>query len=78
MDNGTVWVRLGVVVQLDKPLKEFKTAEELEKAMVEAIRRKEFEVNGDTYVPEPVMDELVEEEELSFEWAGGDLELGDL
>jgi len=78
MDNAKVWVRLGAVVQLDKPLKEFKTAEELEKAMVRAIRRKAFEVNGDTYVPEPVMDDLVEEEELSFEWAGGDLELGDL
>ena len=78
MDNATVWVRLGAVVQLDKPFKEFKTAEEIEKAIVEAIRRKAFEVNGDTYVPEPVMDDLVEEEELSFEWAGGDLELGDL
>ena len=76
MDNAKVWVRLGATVQLNKPLKEFKTAKELEKAMVRAIRRKAFEVDGDTYVPSPVMDDVAEE--AGFEWECGDLELGDL
>lgn len=73
MANGTVWLRLGARVQLDRPLKEFETVEDLEIAIEEAIRRKAFEVDGDTYVPEPVMDDLAEE--LPFEWEGGDLEL---
>jgi hypothetical protein len=64
------------MIQLDKPLNEFKTAEELEKAMVEAIRRKAFEVDGDTYVPGTVMDDVAKE--AGFEWECGDLELGDL
>lgn len=76
MDNGTVWVRLGARVQLDRPLSEYKDAEDLEIALTEAIRRKAFEVDGDTYVPEPVMDEVAEE--AGFEWEDGDLELGDL
>lgn len=76
MDNGTVWVRLGARVQLDKPLSEYEDAEDLEIALIEAIRRKAFEVDGDTYVPEPVMDEVAEE--AGFEWEDGDLELGDL
>ena len=63
-------------MQLNKPLKEFKTAKELEKAMVRAIRRKAFEVDGDTYVPSPVMDDVAEE--AGFKWECGDLELGDL
>jgi hypothetical protein len=71
----SVWLRLGVSVNLDKPLREYLTAEELEKALVESIRRGAFELDGDTYIPEPVMDDLVEEEELSFDWKGGDLEL---
>jgi|APGre2960657404_1045060.scaffolds.fasta_scaffold04074_2 hypothetical protein len=76
MDNAKVWVRLGATVRLNKPLKEFKTSRELEKAMVEAIRRNAFEVDGDTYIPDPVMDDVAEE--AGFEWEGGDLELGDL
>lgn len=76
MANGTVWVRLGARVQLDRPLKEFKTVEDLEEAIEEAIRRRAFEVDGDTYVPDPVMDEVAEE--AGFEWEGGELELGSL
>jgi len=76
MANGTVWVRLGARVQLDKPLTEFKTAEDLGKAIEAAIGRKAFEVDGDTYVPDPVMDEVAEE--AGFEWEGGELELGSL
>lgn len=76
MDNGTVWVRLGARVQLDKPLSEYKDAEDLGIALTEAIRRKAFEVEGDTYVPDPVLDDLADD--LGFEWEGGDMELGEL
>lgn len=73
---STVWLRLGVRVKLPRPLKEYETAENLENALTEAIRNKSFEVEGDTYVPDPVMDDLADD--LAFEWEGGDMELGEL
>lgn len=71
--SNTVWVRLGATVTLDQPINSYKSVEDFTDAIAEAIRAKNFRADGETYVPEPVMDDLAED--LGFEWEGGELEM---
>jgi hypothetical protein len=76
-----VWCRIGAYVHLPKCIKEYKTERGLANAIARAIKAGNYEVDGDSYVPEPVMSDLREENLLSFpegKYGDGDLELGEL
>ena len=71
-----VWVRIGAYVLLPKPLGGYQDEETLGEGIAEAIRRRDFRVDGDCYVPGSAMKDI--SEKLSFDRDDNDLELGDL
>jgi hypothetical protein len=67
----TVWARLGISIELDKPLESFANEDELVEAAIKSIQAKQFEVEGDAYIPGCCLDD----EDLQFDYRD-DLELG--
>lgn len=73
--NSQIWLRLGVTVTLDKSIKEYKNGDEIVEAIIKAVDKKSFEVDGNSYVPEGVIEELIDELKLTnltkediFDW----------
>lgn len=58
-----VWARLGTTINVDE--KEF--AKDQVKAIINAIKRGDYEFNGDSYVPSGCVDDDGESEEISFD-----------
>jgi hypothetical protein len=69
---GSVWARLGVTIKLPKRNSEYKDEDALVEAARDALKRGDFVINGDSYIPESCA-----KDDFGFESAG-DIELGDL
>lgn len=58
-----VWARLGTIINVDE--KEF--AKDQIKAIINAIKRGDYEFSGDSYVPSGCVGDDEESEEISFD-----------
>lgn len=78
--TNKIWARLGVTVATDKPLDEYADDMALATAVIDAVKAGKFEIDGDSYIPGTVLEELADEGLLhpDLEVQGGDLELGSL
>jgi hypothetical protein len=65
----TVWARLGIDIELDKPMEAFVNEEELMEAAAKSIKARRFKINGEAYTPENCLPD--------GKFDGGDMEIGE-
>ena len=86
LPSNEIWCRAGARVFLPESIKEYKNENDLCNAIVAALHAGSFKLEGDSYVPEPVISDLHEAGLLGFglsetgddDFEAGDIELGDL